>query len=157
MVFQVIETVDCVYMVMEYVSGWQLLHHIIYYQRLYEGEAGSIFKQIVGAVRYCHDRGIVHRDLKADNILLDTQGNVKVIDFGLGTRYWIGEELTDWFGAFTHQVPELFLRLPHVGQKVDVWSLGVILYYVVTGTLPFIGKTVLKVQQAVLELSYDIP
>jgi serine/threonine protein kinase len=86
---------------MEYVNGGELLH-VKDTQHLCEDEAHSIFKQILHAVKYCHDRGIVPRDLKADNILLDTQGNVKVIDFGLVTGYLIGEELTDWCDAFTH-------------------------------------------------------
>jgi serine/threonine protein kinase len=155
--FQVIETVDHVYLVMEYVSGGQLRQHIRDTLRLCEEKARGIFKQILCAVKYCHDRGIVHRDLKADNILLDTEGNVKVIDFGLGTRYSIGEELTDWCGAFTHRAPEVFLRLPYDGRKVDVWSLGVVLYCMVTGALPFRGETVMQVRRAVLKLRYDIP
>jgi serine/threonine protein kinase len=155
--FQVIETVDHVYLVMEYVSGGQLRQHIRDTLRLCEEKARGIFKQILCAVKYCHDRGIVHRDLKADNILLDTEGNVKVIDFGLGTRYSIGEELTDWCGAFTHRAPEVFLRLPYDGRKVDVWSLGIVLYCMVTGALPFRGETVMQVRRAVLELRYDIP
>uniref|UniRef100_A0A8C0WET8 non-specific serine/threonine protein kinase n=1 Tax=Castor canadensis TaxID=51338 RepID=A0A8C0WET8_CASCN len=155
--FQVMETVDHVYLVMEHVNGQQLQQHIIEAQRLCEEEARGIFKQLVCAVKYCHDGGIVHRDLKADNILLDAQGKAKVTDFGLGTRYSFGQSLTDWCGAFRYWALELFLRLPYDGRKVDVWSLGIVLYYMVTGALPFTGETVLQVRWAVLKLRYDIP
>jgi serine/threonine protein kinase len=82
---------------------------------------------------------------------------MKVIDLGLCTRNLIGEELTDGCGAFTHQAPEVFLRLLYGGPKADVWSLGVILYCVVRETLPFVGETFLQVQQEDLEFRYDMP
>jgi MAP/microtubule affinity-regulating kinase len=155
--FQVMETVDQVYLIMEYVSGGELHERIKQAQRLCEDEAHSVFRQIVCAINYCHERGIVHRDLKADNILLDAHGNVKVIDFGLGTRYSVGQRLIDLCGAFVYRAPELFLEQPYDGPKVDVWSLGVLLYFMVTGTLPFTGETFMQLRQAILNPRYALP
>jgi MAP/microtubule affinity-regulating kinase len=151
------ETVDQVYLIMEYVSGGELHERIVQAQRLCEDEARSVFRQIVCAINYCHERGIVHRDLKADNILLDAHGNVKVIDFGLGTRYSVGQRLIDLCGAFVYRAPELFLEQPYDGPKVDVWSLGVLLYFMVTGTLPFTGETFMQLRQAILNPRYALP
>lgn len=151
-----IETVDNVYIIMEHASRGQLLQHIRQAGRLPEDEARGLFKQIVCAVKYCHDNGIIHRDLKANNILLDAQRNIRVSDFGLGTRFLTGQELTERCGASGYQAPE-FLGQKYDGPKKDVWSLGVLLYCMVTGTLPFKGGILVQLRQQVLNKRYDLP
>jgi serine/threonine protein kinase len=131
--------------------------HVKDTHHLCEEEACGIFKQILCAVKYCHYRGIIHRDLKADNILLDAQGNVKVIDFGFGTRYSFGEGLIEICGAFTYCAPKVFLHIPYYGHKVDIWSLGILSTSMVMGTHPLTGKTFMQLQQAVLYSRYNIP
>lgn len=99
---------------------------------------------------YCHDQGIVHRDLKADNIMVDATGRVKIIDFGLGTLFRPGRKLHMICGALRFSAPEFFLCQPYDGTKVDTWNLGVLLYFMVTGTLPFEGIAYKELRDKVL-------
>ena len=98
----------------------------------------KIFTQLVGAVTYVHDLSCVHRDLKLENILLDKHENVKLVDFGF-TREYEGNAsyLQTFCGTVCYSAPEMLKGEKYAGEKVDVWSLGVILYALVTGELPF--------------------
>lgn len=97
-----------------------------------------IFTQLVGAVSYVHNKGCVHRDLKLENILLDKAQNVKLVDFGF-TREYQGSTsyLQTWCGTIAYSAPEMLRGEKYAGEKVDVWSLGVILYALLCGELPF--------------------
>ncbi len=98
----------------------------------------SIFTQLVGAVAYVHNLSCVHRDLKLENILLDKNENVKLCDFGF-TREYEGKSsyLQTFCGTVCYSAPEMLKGDKYAGEKVDVWSLGVILYALLTGELPF--------------------
>jgi MAP/microtubule affinity-regulating kinase len=124
---------------------------------LHEGLARKIFRQIVHAMCYCHDIGIVHRDLKPDNIMVDSTGKVKIIDFGLGALVKPGMKLSRCCGAVLFYPPEIFLGRPYDGTKVDTWTLGVLLYFMVTGKLPFRGKSYKEIEAKVLLGRYDVP
>lgn len=89
------------------------------------------------AVGYCHGHGIIHRDLKPDNIMIDKNKNVKVIDFGLSIQFQPGQLLSQHCGAYSFGAPELFLGHLYDGPKNDMWTIGVVLYYMVVGELPF--------------------
>lgn len=97
-----------------------------------------IFAQIVGAVSYVHNKSCVHRDLKLENILLDKHQNVKLADFGF-TREYEGKAncLQTWCGTVCYSAPEMLKGEKYAGEKVDVWSLGIILYALLCGELPF--------------------
>ncbi|KAL9060281.1 MAG: hypothetical protein Q9162_000685 [Coniocarpon cinnabarinum] len=97
-----------------------------------------IFAQIVGAVAYIHSKSCVHRDLKLENLLLDKNKNVKLCDFGF-TREYEGKSsyLQTWCGTVCYAAPEMLKGEKYAGEKVDVWSLGVILYALLCGQLPF--------------------
>lgn len=97
-----------------------------------------IFAQIVGAVSYVHSKSCVHRDLKLENILLDKNQNVKLADFGF-TREYEGKAsyLQTWCGTVCYSAPEMLKGEKYAGEKVDIWSLGVILYALLCGELPF--------------------
>ena len=98
----------------------------------------SIFTQLVGAVSYVHNMSCVHRDLKLENILLDKNENVKLVDFGF-TREYEGKAsyLQTWCGTVCYSAPEMIKGEKYAGEKVDVWSLGIILYALLCGELPF--------------------
>jgi len=98
----------------------------------------KIFTQLVGAVSYVHNLSCVHRDLKLENILLDKNENVKLCDFGF-TREYEGKTnyLQTFCGTVCYSAPEMLRGEKYAGEKVDVWSLGIILYALLTGELPF--------------------
>ncbi|KAF7468417.1 Hypothetical predicted protein [Marmota monax] len=107
--FQVMETADRVYLVMEYASGGQLLQHIPERVGLQEEEEPGLFRQMARALRTCHAKGIGHRDVKADNILMDEQSHIKLCNFGLGCQFRRGELLDTVCGTPTYWAPEMFL------------------------------------------------
>lgn len=98
----------------------------------------KIFAQLVGAVAYVHNKSCVHRDLKLENILLDKNENVKLCDFGF-TREYEGKAsyLQTFCGTVCYSAPEMLKGEKYAGEKVDVWSLGIILYALLAGELPF--------------------
>ncbi|XP_052615508.1 sperm motility kinase 3A-like [Peromyscus californicus insignis] len=154
---QIIETEQNIFLILELAEGRELWDWIQEVGHLQENIARKIFKQIVHAMCYCHDRGIVHRDLKPDNIMVDATGKVKIIDFGLGALIRPGRKLFRFCGALQFGAPEFFLRQPYDGTKVDTWNLGVLLYFMVTGTLPFDGSTFKELQCKVLLGLYAVP
>uniref|UniRef100_G3U2B4 non-specific serine/threonine protein kinase n=1 Tax=Loxodonta africana TaxID=9785 RepID=G3U2B4_LOXAF len=145
--FQVMEYENTLNIVMEYASGGDMFYHLVIHGLMSEKEAQRKF-------HYCHNKGIVHRDLRTASLLLDEEMNIKLADFGFGTEFTTGNKLDIFCGI----PPYSLTRVLFQGEKydrppVDVWSLGVILYFMVSASLPFGGKTLLKV----LEGQYDIP
>lgn len=138
---------NAIYLVTELVEGGELLDYISQHDSLPESEARRLLRQLVDALRYLHSQNIVHRDLKLENILLDAYGNIKIIDYGLGNFYDpTGQHLLNTFcGSPDYAAPEMWKAAPYTGPEVDVWSLGVILYVLVTGFVPF-GSSALIVQ-----------
>ena len=122
-------------MIMEYISGGELLSYISNRVRLSEYESSLIFSQIISGVDYLHESGIYHRDLKLENIMLDKDNNVKIIDFGLAAIDE-GKALKRQCGSIHYIAPEV-LAGPYNGAKADIWSCGIIFYAMVTGDMPF--------------------
>ncbi|CAK6439733.1 unnamed protein product [Pipistrellus nathusii] len=146
-IHEVFENSSKIVIVMEYASRGDLYDYISERQRLSEHEARHFFRQIVSAVHYCHQNGVVHRDLKLENILLDANGNIKIADFGLSNLYHQGKFLQTFCGSPLYASPEIVNGKPYTGPEVDSWSLGVLLYILVHGTMPFDGqdhKTLVK-------------
>ena len=154
---EVIDTEETLFIVMEYVSGGDLKTYLEAKGRMTEGEARGLFCQLVSALQHCHQRGVVHRDLKLGNLLLDANNNIKISDFGLSNQWHPGNELDTFCGSPAFMAPELFLGMPYTGPEVDVWSLGVVLYTMVTGSLPFGGQDFWELRQRVLSGQYHVP
>jgi len=137
----VFETKDFIYIVIELVRGGELYEEIIRRNSFSEKDASYIFRQIVDALSYLHENGIIHRDLKLENLLLvnkNAKGKdiiVKLADFGL-SRIYQGQMVKTACGTPFYVAPEVLLGTGY-GPEVDMWSSGVMLYILLSGRLPF--------------------
>uniref|UniRef100_A0A182PKL5 non-specific serine/threonine protein kinase n=1 Tax=Anopheles epiroticus TaxID=199890 RepID=A0A182PKL5_9DIPT len=155
--YQVMETQSMIYIVSEYASQGEIFDYIAKYGRLNERAARNKFWQILSAVEYCHNKGIVHRDLKAENLLLDSKMDIKIADFGFSNFYKKGELLATWCGSPPYAAPEVFEGKRYTGPEIDIWSLGVVLYVLVCGALPFDGSSLQSLRDRVLSGRFRIP
>ncbi|XP_064547239.1 serine/threonine-protein kinase par-1 [Drosophila montana] len=155
--YQVMETKNMIYIVSEYASQGEIFDYIAKYGRMSESAARFKFWQIISAVEYCHKKGIVHRDLKAENLLLDFSMNIKIADFGFSNHFKPGELLATWCGSPPYAAPEVFEGKQYTGPEIDIWSLGVVLYVLVCGALPFDGSTLQSLRDRVLSGRFRIP
>ena len=133
---QCIETTQRVYIIMEHASKGDLLSRIRDLGKIDEHQSGIWFTQLVSAIDYCHSRGVVHRDLKCENLLLDQFSVLKVTDFGFArggmkpTRGTFPLSQT-YCGSYAYASPEILTGTPYVPQMADIWSMGVVLYVMV--------------------------
>jgi calcium/calmodulin-dependent protein kinase I len=130
------------YLVEEFVDGGELFDRIARKHVYNEKEARDLIKTLLGAIKYCHDRDVVHRDLKLENLLLAHEGDdapIKLADFGFAT-FAKEESLTQVCGSLDYIAPEILLH-EHYGKPVDMWSVGVIIYMLLGGQPPFTGDT----------------
>ncbi|KTF81045.1 hypothetical protein cypCar_00028926 [Cyprinus carpio] len=135
----------------------EVFDYLVSHGRMKEKDARAKFRQIVSAVHYCHQKNIVHRDLKAENLLLDADSNIKIADFGFSNEFKLGSKLDTFCGSPPYAAPELFQGKKYDGPEVDIWSLGVILYTLVSGSLPFDGQNLKELRERVLRGKYRVP
>ena len=125
---------------MEYIRGGRLTDYMKEKKfNFTEKRAAEIINQIALGVKYLHKYGIIHRDLKHDNIMLteaSDKGQIKIMDFGLSKILGKKEKTVDGFGTLTFVSPEVLIRKPY-NKEIDIWSIGVILYLLLSGDLPF--------------------
>jgi len=134
------ENADYIFIIMEYLTGGdfeEFLNKTNF--KVQENRAAHLMYQLASGIRYLHGFGILHRDLKPENIMLSEntdKGIIKIMDFGLSKIMGPGEKVADGFGTLSFVAPEVLIRQPY-NKQIDIWSLGVILYYMLSGTLPF--------------------
>ncbi|XP_044295516.1 maternal embryonic leucine zipper kinase [Varanus komodoensis] len=157
--YQVIETPKKIFMVLEYCPGGELFDYIIAKDRLSEEEARVFFCQIVAAIAYVHSQGYAHRDLKPENLLIDAEHNLKLIDFGLCAKPKGGLDyhLSTCCGSPAYAAPELIQGKAYIGSEADVWSMGVLLYALLCGFLPFDDDNVMALYKKIVRGKYEIP
>ena len=145
------------YLIMDYCPGGELFQFIVENKKMEEPIAALVFKQIVGAVAYCHSYGVAHRDLKPENILFTEFPHIKVGDFGL-CGYISEEKLMKSFcGSPSYCSPECLCRIQYDGRLSDIWSLGVILYAMVTGEHPWDVSNTSTMLKQIMKGSYKCP
>ncbi|XP_059169005.1 maternal embryonic leucine zipper kinase-like [Physella acuta] len=157
--FQVIETETRFFLVLEYCPEGELFDYIVSKDRLDEAEARVFFRQIVAAVAYIHEAGFAHRDLKPENLLLDEDQNIKLIDFGLCAKPKGGMDslLATLCGSPAYAAPELISGRQYLGSEVDQWSMGVLLYALMCGFLPFDDENISQLYKKIKSGTYTTP
>lgn len=166
--YQVFDTPNIIYLVLEYCNGGELFDYIVKKTKLDEAEANKIFHDLVRVLDYIHINGFAHRDLKPENVLFDNSHQIKLIDFGLAANCSAEnmalkrsqqpiDQLNTCCGSVTYAAPEVISGAPYSGTAVDVWSAGVMLYASLVGQLPFNDSSIPKLYQKIQAGLKDIP
>lgn len=155
---QVQEDDQNVFFIMELCGGGNISDYLDG-KPISETLARFYFQQIVDGVAYCHLTGVAHRDLKLDNILLDNNANIKITDFGHAGIYKSGWDVfqTPLVGGLCHLAPEQILNQSYSGEKHDVWSLGVILFVLLSGHSPFTSHHPQQLLDDIKSVRYEMP
>jgi len=145
------DTKDTLFIIMELMEGGELYDEIVKRKLFTEKDASFIMYQLFLALEYLHKRGIVHRDLKLENLLLKQHGSlqIKLADFGL-SKVYTGEALQTACGTPFYVAPEI-LQSDGYDHKIDTWAAGILLYVLLSGRLPFSGDSDVLLFRAILE------
>jgi serine/threonine protein kinase len=142
-------------LVMELCQGNSLLDYINESECLNEDQTQNIFGQLIDAIAFLHKNGISYRDIKPENIIIAPDLSVKLIDFGLSSLK--SSLLSTFCGSIYYTAPECLAETPYHGSSADMWSLGVVLYAMITGDLPWAHPNPSSVINSILECDYKIP
>ncbi|GMH08724.1 hypothetical protein Nepgr_010564 [Nepenthes gracilis] len=157
---EVIASKTKIYMVLEYVDGGELFDKIASRGKLSEEKGRKLFQQLIDGVGYCHDKGVFHRDLKLENILISAKGDIKVSDFGLSAlpqHFKDDGLLHTTCGSPNYVAPEILANRGYDGAASDIWSCGVILFVILTGYLPFDDRNLAVLYQKIAKGDTQIP
>jgi 5'-AMP-activated protein kinase catalytic alpha subunit len=158
--YEVLANKKKIYIVLEFVTGGELLDKISCNGKLEESQSRKYFQQLIDAVGYCHSRGVYHRDLKLENVLLDAKGNVKISDFGLSAlpQHCRADGLLHTTcGSPNYVAPEVIADRGYHGATADVWSCGVILFVLLTGWLPFEDRNLAVLCHKIFKSEFNCP
>ncbi|KAI9086156.1 hypothetical protein K1719_031877 [Acacia pycnantha] len=157
--YEVMASKNKIYFAMEYVKGGELFAKVAK-GKLKEDLARKYFQQLIGAVDFCHSRGVYHRDLKPENLLLDENGDLKITDFGLSALYEPKKNdglLYTTCGTPAYVAPEVLNRNGYNGVKADIWSCGVILFVLLAGFLPFQDNNLIEMYRKISIAEFNCP
>ncbi|XP_013206481.1 LOW QUALITY PROTEIN: sperm motility kinase-like, partial [Microtus ochrogaster] len=154
--FHVVDTLSRTYIITEYVAGRDLQIFLSEVGCLKKQEARPIFQQVISAVHFLHLRRIAHCDIKLENILIDGDGNVKLCDFGMAIQLAEGQKVEELCGSLLYMAPEMLARKPYDDLVVDMWSLGVVLYVMVTGQYLYAEDTLDGMHRLITSTKYPI-
>ncbi|KAF3120446.1 hypothetical protein TWF703_002604 [Orbilia oligospora] len=155
--YEIWDSRDEVYLVLEYVSGGDLLQYMTKKRFLPEKEVARLFKQLITGLSHLHRFSIYHRDLKHENLMMDQHGNVKIGDFGMAALQPAGKMFTSACGSPNYAAPEVVQGLPYNGSAADIWSSGVILYGMLTHQLPFDDPDTSAILSRIVCAEYKLP
>ncbi|KAF9587716.1 hypothetical protein IFM89_004693 [Coptis chinensis] len=157
--YEVMASKSKIYFAMEFVKGGELFNKVAK-GKLKEDAARKYFQQLIGAIDFCHSRGVYHRDLKPENLLLDENGNLKVTDFGLSALFESRRQdglLHTTCGTPAYVAPEVINKKGYDGAKADIWSCGVVLFVLLAGYLPFQDPNLMELYKKISRGDFKCP
>lgn len=154
--FESFESNKHILFVFELCSGGDLLTYVRKQKRLKEPVAKKVFLQLVEGLQHCHSRGILHRDVKLDNVLLNGVGAIKICDFGVSKVVSKGERMTEQCGTPAYIAPEILRDKGYEGFGVDIWSAGVALFAMLYGTVPFKANNMKELHKLILKGRFNL-
>ncbi|KLT44506.1 Pkinase-domain-containing protein [Cutaneotrichosporon oleaginosum] len=154
---EIIATENHIWLVSELCPGGELFDYLVERGRILEGEARRIFGELCTAVGWLHRQGIVHRDLKLENVLLDGELGVKLGDLGFAREYQKGRFMETFCGTTGYASPEMLACKKYLGVETDIWSLGIILYTLLCGGLPFDDDDERVMKDLIIKGEYEEP
>ena len=155
--YDVVYQPDFIFLILEYCPNGELYDMISKHGKCDEEKARRIFRQIANGLQYIHSKGITHRDLKPENILLDSNFSPKIADFGFCQTCNSSKLLRSPCGSLYYACPEIIQNIPYNGYKADIWSLGVLLYILLTGSLPWRSLNQEEICRQIIEGNIVLP
>lgn len=155
--YEVIATEHSIWLITELCAGGELFDYLVEKTRFTESETRRLFGQICLGLGYVHREGVVHRDLKLENVLLDERCNPKLADFGFGREFEQRKLLDTFCGTTGYAAPEMLAGRKYLGEEVDIWSLGIIFYTLLSGSLPFDDDDEDVMKSLIMAGKFNIP
>ena len=156
--YEVIDTSKYIFLIMEYANNGEVFDYIVNKTRLSESEGCKFLHMIINGIDYCHKNGIIHRDLKPENLLLNKFNEIKIVDFGLGQIINQKDKLLSTAcGSPCYAAPEMIAGKPYKGSSADIWSIGIILYALLCGYLPFEHPNTNILYKKIIKGHFEIP
>jgi len=156
--YEIIETKSHAFLIYEYFNGMKLSDYIIKKKKLTEDESLKIFKEILSALAYLKEMYICNLNINSHNILIDSKNHIKICDFKFGHFYSPKEKSrSNFIGDHFSSCPELHSKRPYNPESADIWSTGILLYQMLTGSLPFKSQKDLELIRLIIRGDYSMP
>lgn len=159
--YEVLNSKTKLFLVMEYIDGGDMHAALATRKKFPEAVAQALFRSLIECLFYCHEQGVYHRDLKLENLLLTSDGELKVCDFGLASIRTFNSARNNLchtiVGTEDFNPPEVLRSVPYNGEKSDMWSAGILLFVMITGYCPFRGRSPRELHQRILSCKFSFP